>query len=183
MIGDYGVATLPGVLLVPVHCLDEHSRTMAFLFPATGRPRSVVKRRLASSTSSRTAVGRPGLHRSRSPGRRCLALLCRRAHPYHPRCDPDMHLEQLSNGPIGLGTRIRRVNTRWGTPVEGEMEVVELDPERAFAVSIHDRNMDAQGRTTFEAREPARTLVTVTTGIEGIDDPEKVDFLTRMMQR
>ena len=63
----------------------------------------------------------------------------------HPRWDSDMHLEQLSDGPIGLGTSIRRVNTRWDTPVEGEMEVVEFDPERAFAVSIHDRNMDAQG--------------------------------------
>ncbi|MCD6022695.1 MAG: polyketide cyclase [Actinomycetia bacterium] len=101
----------------------------------------------------------------------------------HPRWDPDMHLEQLSDGPIGLGTRIRRLNTRWGAPVEGEMEVVEFDPERAFAVSIHDPNMDAQGRVTFEARGAARTLVTVTTGIEGMDEPEKIEFLTRMMQR
>lgn len=101
----------------------------------------------------------------------------------HPRWDPDMHLEQVSDGPIGLGTRIRRVNTRWGTAVEGEMEVMEFDPEHAFAVSIHDPNMDAQGRVTFEARGPARTLVTVTTGIEGMDDPEKLEFLTRMMQR
>ncbi|HEX6330717.1 MAG TPA: SRPBCC family protein [Actinomycetota bacterium] len=101
----------------------------------------------------------------------------------HPRWDPDMRLEQLSGGPIALGTRIRRVNTRWGTPVEGEMEVVEFDPERAFAVSIHDQNMDARGRTTFEARGPACTLVKVTTGIEGMDDPEKLEFLTSMMQR
>lgn len=101
----------------------------------------------------------------------------------HPRWDPDMRLEKLSDGPITVGTRIRRVNTRWGTPVEGEMEVVEFDPERAFALSIHDSNMDAQGRATFEARGPARTLVTVTTGIEGIDDPEKIELLTRMMQR
>ena len=101
----------------------------------------------------------------------------------HPRWDPDMHLEQVSEGPIGLGTRIKRVNTRWGTPVEGEMEVVEFEPERAFAVSIHDPNMDAQGRVTFEARGPARTLVTVTTGIEGMDDPAKIEFLARMMQR
>jgi hypothetical protein len=101
----------------------------------------------------------------------------------HPRWDPDMHLEQLSDGPIGLGTRIRRVNTRWEAPVEGEMEVVEFDPELAFAVAIHDQNMDVQGRTTFEARGPARTLVTVTTRIEGMDDPENLAFLTRMMQR
>jgi hypothetical protein len=75
------------------------------------------------------------------------------------------------------------VNTRWGTPVEGEMEVVEFDPERAIAVSIHDPNMDAEGRVTFEARGPTRTLVTVTTEIEGMDEPEKLEFLTRMMQR
>jgi Polyketide cyclase / dehydrase and lipid transport len=101
----------------------------------------------------------------------------------HPRWDPDMHLELLSDGPIGLGTRIQRVNTRWDTPMEGEMEVVEFDPPRAFAVSIHDRNMDAQGRTTFDARGPARTLVTVTTRIEGMDDPEKLAFLEALMQR
>ena len=101
----------------------------------------------------------------------------------HPRWDPDMHLEQLSDGPIGLGTRIRRVNTRWGMPVEGEMEVVEFDPERAFAVSIHDPNMEAEGRTTFEARGQDMTLVTVTTRLEGMDELEKIEFLTRMMQR
>lgn len=101
----------------------------------------------------------------------------------HPRWDPDMHLEQLSDGPIGLGTRIRRMNTRWGMPVEGEMEVVEFDAERAFAVSIHDPNMHAEGRTTFEARGPALTLVTVTTKLEGMVEPVKIEFLTQMMQR
>jgi uncharacterized protein YndB with AHSA1/START domain len=30
----------------------------------------------------------------------------------HPRWDPDMELEQLSDGPMGLGTRIRRRNVR-----------------------------------------------------------------------
>jgi len=101
----------------------------------------------------------------------------------HPRWDPDMRLEQLSDGPIALGTRIRRVNTRWGSPVEGEMEVIEFDPERAFAVSIHDPNMDAEGRVTFEARGPDRTLITVSTGVAGMDDSEKLEFLTGMMQR
>jgi uncharacterized membrane protein len=101
----------------------------------------------------------------------------------HPRWDPDMHLEQVSDGPIGLGTRIKRVNTRWGAPVEGQMEVVEFDPERAFAVSIHDPNMAAEGRVMFAALGEARTLVTVTTGIEGMDEPEKLEFLAKMMQR
>lgn len=56
----------------------------------------------------------------------------------HPRWDPDMHLEQISDGPIGLGTKIRRRNVRWGEPIEGEMEIVEWEEERAFAVSIQD---------------------------------------------
>jgi hypothetical protein len=63
------------------------------------------------------------------------------------------------------------------------MEVVEFDPERAFALSIHDPNMEAEGRVTFEALGPARTLLIVTTGVEGMDEPEKIEFLTRMMQR
>jgi uncharacterized protein YndB with AHSA1/START domain len=101
----------------------------------------------------------------------------------HPRWDPDMELEQISEGPIGLGTKIRRRNTRWGTPVEGEMEVVEFEPERAFALSIHDANMEMQGRTTFEPREPERTLLTVSVDIPGLDPSADVDFLTSMMER
>jgi hypothetical protein len=39
-----------------------------------------------------------------------------------------------------------------------------------------------RGRPCSSHGEPARTLVTVTTGVEGMDDPEKLEFLTRMMQ-
>jgi hypothetical protein len=101
----------------------------------------------------------------------------------HPRWDPDMDLEQLSEGPIELGTRIRRRNTRWGAPVEGEMEVVEFEPERAIAFSIHDANMDMHGRTTFEAYEPGRTRLTVTTDIQGPDDPAAKELIAKRMER
>jgi uncharacterized protein YndB with AHSA1/START domain len=101
----------------------------------------------------------------------------------HPRWDPDMHLEQLSDGPIGVGTRIRRVNTRWGQPVEGEMEVVEFEPERATVAVIHDVNMDIQGRATFEPRGTERTVLTISVDIPGLDDPEKVELMRSMMQR
>ena len=37
----------------------------------------------------------------------------------HPRWDPDMELEQVSDGPIGVGTVIRKRNSHSGTPVEG----------------------------------------------------------------
>ncbi len=101
----------------------------------------------------------------------------------HPRWDPDMHLEQLSDGPIGVGTRIRRVNTRWGQPVEGEMEIVEFEPERTMAAVIHDANMDIQGGATFEPRGPEGTMLTISVDIPGFDDPEKGEFMRSMMQR
>lgn len=100
----------------------------------------------------------------------------------HPRWDPDMQLEQISDGPIGLGTRIRRRNVRWGEPVEGEMEVVEWEPERAFGVRIRDENMEMRGRATFEADGPDRTVLTVVTDIPGLDG-SKADFLSSMMER
>jgi hypothetical protein len=101
----------------------------------------------------------------------------------HPRWDPDMQLEQISDGPIGVGTLIRRVNTRWGTPVEGQMEVTAFEPERAMAAVIHDANMDIRGGATFEPRGAERTLLTISADVAGLDDPEKVEFMRSMMQR
>jgi uncharacterized membrane protein len=101
----------------------------------------------------------------------------------HPRWDPDIDLEQISEGPMGLGTRIRRRNTRWETPVEGEMEVVEFDPECAIAFSVHDANMEMHGRATFEAKDPERTQLTITTDIPGLDNPAANELITKGMER
>lgn len=101
----------------------------------------------------------------------------------HPRWDPDITLEQISEGPMGLGMKIRRRNTRWQTPVEGEMEVVEFEPERAIAFSVHDANMEMQGRATFEAKDPARTQLTVTTDIPEVEDSAAEELITRAMER
>jgi uncharacterized membrane protein len=101
----------------------------------------------------------------------------------HPRWDPDIDLEQISEGAMGLGTRIRRRNTRWETPVEGEMEVVEFEPERAIAFSVHDANMDMHGRATFEAKDTERTQLTITTEIPGLDDSAANELITKGMER
>jgi hypothetical protein len=100
----------------------------------------------------------------------------------HPRWDPDMGLEQLSKGPIGLGTRIRRRNVRWGEPIEGEMEIVEWEPERAMAARIHDANMDMDGRTTFETDGPDRTVLVIAADIPSLD-VSMASHLSAMMQR
>ena len=100
----------------------------------------------------------------------------------HPRWDPDMELEQVSTGPIGLGTRIRRRNLRWGAPIEGEMEIVEWEPERALATRIHDANMDMAGRVTFQQTGPDRTVLAIAADIPGLDE-SKASHLSAMMQR
>lgn len=100
----------------------------------------------------------------------------------HPRWDPDMELEQMTDGPIGLGTKIRRRNVRWGEPVEGEMEVVEWVPEHAMAMRIHDANMEMHGRVGLRSDGPDRTILTIVTDIPGLDE-SKADFLSAKMDR
>jgi hypothetical protein len=56
-----------------------------------------------------------------------------------------MELTQITEGPIGLGTRIRRRNRHLDHPVEGEMEIVEWTPGEVMGARIHDANMDTEG--------------------------------------
>jgi hypothetical protein len=88
----------------------------------------------------------------------------------HPRWDPDMELEQISEGPIGLGTRIRRRNRHFGEPIEGEMEIVEWEPEHVMGARIKDANVDTNGRVTFQAMEPNRTRLTIEADFPGMDE-------------
>jgi hypothetical protein len=100
----------------------------------------------------------------------------------HPRWDPDMELEKISDGPIGLGTRIRRRNRHFGEPIEGEMEIVEWEHERAMGVHIHDANTDTTGRVTFEALGPSRTRLTIEADFPNLD-ASKVDQLRPLVER
>ncbi|HEY3476527.1 MAG TPA: SRPBCC family protein [Anaerolineales bacterium] len=87
----------------------------------------------------------------------------------HPRWDPFMRLEQVSDGPIGVGTIIKRINSRSGTPVEGTMEVVEFEPNRAIGMIIHDGPVEMRGRTTFEAVSDGETTLTINVEIPSMD--------------
>jgi uncharacterized membrane protein len=88
----------------------------------------------------------------------------------HPRWDPDMQLEQVSEGPIGVGTIIRRRNTHSGTPVDGTMEVVEFEPERSMGVVIHDGPAETRGRVTFKAESQDRTSLTISAQFVDMDE-------------
>jgi hypothetical protein len=101
----------------------------------------------------------------------------------HPRWDPDMKLEQLSDGPIGLGTVIRRENSHSGTLVEGRMTVTEFIPDRSMAVEIQDGSVRTIGRATFEPQDGDRTRITIYAEFPDIDDPSLELRLTPMIQR
>jgi len=88
----------------------------------------------------------------------------------HPRWDPFMQLEQVSDGPIGVGTIIKRINSRSGTPVEGTMEIVEFEPDRTVGMVIHDGPVEMIGRATYEAESDDRTRLTINVEIPSMDE-------------
>ena len=98
----------------------------------------------------------------------------------HPRWNPAIELWRDSDEPIGLGTIIQRRNSMTGTPVEGTMEIVEYEPNRAFAGVTREGPMETYGRTTFEEVSEGRTRITVTAEMP-IDESMK-DPMTGMIQ-
>jgi uncharacterized membrane protein len=88
----------------------------------------------------------------------------------HPRWDSNMQLEQVSDGSIGVGTIIKRINSRSGTPVEGTMEVVEFERNQAIGMIIHDGPVEMHGRVTFEAVGEDRTMITFNVEIPSMDE-------------
>jgi hypothetical protein len=100
----------------------------------------------------------------------------------HPRWDPDMELAQITDGPVGLGTRIRRHNRHFDEPVDGEMEIVEWEPEQVMGARIRDANMDIHGRVTFDAVGPNRTRLTIEADFPGLDEAT-ADRIRPLMER
>ena len=100
----------------------------------------------------------------------------------HPRWDSDIELWLDSDGPIGVGTIIRRRNKRSGTPVEGTMEVVEFEPNRALAMVIHDGPAEMRGRTTFEAINDHQTRITTIIDIPWMDENTDKTFLNSRLE-
>ena len=99
----------------------------------------------------------------------------------HPRWDPDIELWRTSDEPIGVGTIIQRRNSRWGTPVEGTMEVVEYEPNRAFGTVTREGGMEIPGTATFEEAGEGRTRLT--TRAEMPIDESMKDRMSGLVQR
>jgi len=101
----------------------------------------------------------------------------------HPRWDPDMQLEQISNGPIGVGTVIQRKNNHTGTVVEGTMELVEFKPNQSLRVLIHDGSIETRGSMEFESVTKDKTKITISAEIPGIDSSMDTSFLKSLIER
>lgn len=88
----------------------------------------------------------------------------------HPRWDPYMELWLDTEAPIGVGTIIRRRNSRSGKPVEGTMKVTEYERNQVLGMLTHDGPMEIRGRAIFESVEPELTKLTFTIDIAGLDE-------------
>jgi hypothetical protein len=80
-----------------------------------------------------------------------------------------MSLIQETPGPISVGTRIRRRRSGGETPVEGEMEITEFEPDRRMGAVIRDGSMELRSLMTVEPEGEAASRLTFT--IESDDAP------------
>jgi len=88
----------------------------------------------------------------------------------HPRWDPSIQLEKVSSGPMGVGTVIKRINTRSGKPVEGTMEVVQFEPDRVISMITHDGPIEIHGRATFDSVAENQSVLTMHVEIPDMDE-------------
>lgn len=100
----------------------------------------------------------------------------------HPRWDPYMQLEQLTEGPIGVGTMIKRINSHSGVPVEGTMEVVEFKQNKSMGMIIKDGPVEIRAFAVYEAKDPGQTLFTLMTEFFGLDESVEKGSLTSQME-
>jgi uncharacterized membrane protein len=101
----------------------------------------------------------------------------------HPRWDQYMQLEQVSDGPIGVGTIINRVNSRSGRPVEGTMEIVEFIPNQVIGMVIHDGPVEIIGRATYEVESDDRTTLKLDLEFPGMDENLDTSSITSQIQQ
>lgn len=88
----------------------------------------------------------------------------------HPRWDETIELEAITDGPMGVGTVIKRRVTRFGTVTEGTMEVIEFEPERLMRVRTQDGPMTIDGFASFQAVGEEQCEITIGGEIPGIDE-------------
>ncbi len=74
----------------------------------------------------------------------------------HPRWEQTIELEATAEGPIRVGTVIKRRVNRFGNVTEGTMEVTEFEPESAMRVRTQDGPMTIDGFATSKPLQTSR---------------------------
>lgn len=100
----------------------------------------------------------------------------------HPRWDANILLDDLTEGPMRVGKKIKRVNSRSGKPVEGTMEVTEFEPDKAITMLIHDGPVNMIARATYEAEGDDQTRLTTKIEFPEIDEMD-TEMLVSEMQK
>ena len=88
----------------------------------------------------------------------------------HPRWDPDLSLELVTERPIRVGSVIRRTSIRWGAQTEGTTTVTVYEPQQLMEVETTEGGSTFRGWTRFEAVEPTTTRITLGADIPGMDE-------------
>jgi hypothetical protein len=83
---------------------------------------------------------------------------------------------------MGVGTMLKRINSRGGKPVEGTMEVVEFEPDQAVTMLIHDGPVKMIARATYVAEGRDRTRLTMKIEFPDLDEMD-TDMLVSAMTR
>lgn len=99
----------------------------------------------------------------------------------HPRWDPNIELDHLTDGPMAVGKKIKRINSRSGQPVEGTMEVTEFELDQAVTMLIQDGPVKLIARATYEPEENDKTRLTMKIEFPEIDEMD-TDMLVTAMQ-
>jgi uncharacterized protein YndB with AHSA1/START domain len=68
-----------------------------------------------------------------------------------PRHNPRMHhAEQITNGPIGVGTRFHAETASMGRPVDMVIEITDYHRPHSLSSTTHMSSMNLHGTLTFE---------------------------------
>ena len=94
----------------------------------------------------------------------------------HPRWDPNIQLDHLTDGPMAVGKKIKRINSRSGQPVEGTMEVTEFEQNQAVTMLIQDGPVKLIARATYESEGNDKTRLTMK-----IEFPDIAEMDTEML--
>jgi len=100
----------------------------------------------------------------------------------HPRWDSNIQLDHLTDDPMRVGKKIKRINSRSGKPVEGTMEVIEFEPNQAVTMLIHDGPVKLIARATYETEDNDQTRLTTKIEFPEIDEMN-TEMLVREMQK